>query len=250
MNIQIAKPCGENWENMKPTDNYRFCEVCQSRVSDFTGATAEEIMQQYQLNKGHLCGRVSGALLREQWQELHIKRNYWYELKVFCWALLLSFGSSLFFIPHAQANVVLEEGRRVFKNTEKDSLKEHEVVIKGLVRDKETTELLPFVSIAACIHDTVVVAKAFTNLDGYYEMKLDAEKYKNVTLKAVYVGYQTVIIHEVSLKKETEININFQSMEIEMMGLIITEQPLPNLIDPFQSGKTIRSDEYRRMPKD
>jgi hypothetical protein len=56
--IHIPEPCSVNWNNMKPSDNGRFCDSCSLTVVDFTKMTNEEIGN-YFLNKSgqHVCGR-------------------------------------------------------------------------------------------------------------------------------------------------------------------------------------------------
>ena len=34
---QIVTPCTERWENMAPSKNGRFCDLCQKEVIDLTG---------------------------------------------------------------------------------------------------------------------------------------------------------------------------------------------------------------------
>lgn len=55
--INIPQPCPENWANMIPRDNGRYCSSCDKVVVDFAAMTNEEI-KQYFLNKpvGNACG--------------------------------------------------------------------------------------------------------------------------------------------------------------------------------------------------
>ena len=55
-NIKIPNLCNEDWNNMSPNDNGRFCDTCKLTVVDFTKMSDDQI-KNYLLNKGHVCGR-------------------------------------------------------------------------------------------------------------------------------------------------------------------------------------------------
>ena len=44
MKVTIPKPCHENWSNMTPEEQGRFCKVCSKSVRDFTSASDLEII--------------------------------------------------------------------------------------------------------------------------------------------------------------------------------------------------------------
>jgi hypothetical protein len=54
--IKIPNLCNEDWNNMTPNDNGRFCDTCKLTVVDFTKMSDDQI-KSYLLNKGHVCGR-------------------------------------------------------------------------------------------------------------------------------------------------------------------------------------------------
>lgn|GEM_PF-3002274 len=55
--IHIENPCGENWQNMTPDKNGRFCNSCNKVVVDFSNKSLNEI-QNY-LSSSPVCGRYS-----------------------------------------------------------------------------------------------------------------------------------------------------------------------------------------------
>jgi hypothetical protein len=55
-NIKIPNLCNEDWSNMSPNDNGRFCDTCKLTVVDFTKMGDDQI-KNYLLNNGHVCGR-------------------------------------------------------------------------------------------------------------------------------------------------------------------------------------------------
>jgi len=65
--IQILKPCGENWIGMTSEAQGRFCGHCQKSVIDFTDWESEEISLYFQLNAGQkICGRFKENQLQSR----------------------------------------------------------------------------------------------------------------------------------------------------------------------------------------
>jgi hypothetical protein len=58
--IQIPKPCHENWNNMTPDERGRFCGSCQKIVVDFTVMSDKELLDYISNVAGQpTCGRFS-----------------------------------------------------------------------------------------------------------------------------------------------------------------------------------------------
>jgi hypothetical protein len=57
--LKIESPCSENWNEMLPSDNGRFCLHCQKTVIDFSEMTDYEIaMYLHQHKNENLCGKI------------------------------------------------------------------------------------------------------------------------------------------------------------------------------------------------
>ncbi|HLP11952.1 MAG TPA: T9SS type A sorting domain-containing protein [Flavobacteriales bacterium] len=59
--ITIAEPCRENWNNMSPTEQGRFCAVCDKSVVDFTQKSPAQIQSVLQYANGNVCGRFNST---------------------------------------------------------------------------------------------------------------------------------------------------------------------------------------------
>jgi len=59
MKISIPQPCHENWQQMTPNEQGRFCASCQKTVVDFTDWTDKAIFDFFTLQKGKTCGRFN-----------------------------------------------------------------------------------------------------------------------------------------------------------------------------------------------
>jgi carboxypeptidase family protein/type IX secretion system substrate protein len=58
LQLGIPTPCTENWSNMSPETNGRFCGACSKTVLDFTTMEDKEIIQWFANHgKGSACGR-------------------------------------------------------------------------------------------------------------------------------------------------------------------------------------------------
>ena len=58
--IEIKKPCHENWNAMKLNEKGRFCTSCQTIVIDFTTKTPEEISSILSATSNqHTCGHFN-----------------------------------------------------------------------------------------------------------------------------------------------------------------------------------------------
>jgi len=57
--LNITKPCSENWETMKIGLQSRFCDNCQKNVVDFTEMDKREILEYLLVNRtDNVCGRI------------------------------------------------------------------------------------------------------------------------------------------------------------------------------------------------
>ncbi|MBB4800333.1 hypothetical protein HNP37_000372 [Flavobacterium nitrogenifigens] len=95
--ISIPEPCHENWDEMTPKDNGRFCVSCSKTVVDFTAMLPEEI-QQYFISHKNVCGRLKNEQLGKiniqiPSQILYSQIHYH---KMFLLALFIAMGTTLF----------------------------------------------------------------------------------------------------------------------------------------------------------
>jgi hypothetical protein len=75
--LQIPKPCHENWDNMSPVEKGRFCGSCQKQVMDFSSMSDREIATFFRKpSTGSVCGRFMSDQLNRA-MELPKKRIPW-----------------------------------------------------------------------------------------------------------------------------------------------------------------------------
>ncbi|MBK8521204.1 MAG: carboxypeptidase-like regulatory domain-containing protein [Chitinophagaceae bacterium] len=89
LQLTIPQPCHENWQNMTPTDQGRFCNACAKEVIDFSMMTDTEVLN-YFTSRTHdkVCGRALPNQLERTISKPKdpTKRLFWYwnYLVMFC----------------------------------------------------------------------------------------------------------------------------------------------------------------------
>jgi hypothetical protein len=75
--LQIPKPCHENWDKMTPVEQGRFCGSCQKAVVDFTGMSDMQVVAFFKKpSTGSVCGRFYNDQLERDF-EIPRKRLPW-----------------------------------------------------------------------------------------------------------------------------------------------------------------------------
>lgn len=237
MNINIGTPCNENWNQMVPNASGKHCDKCNKSVIDLRKKSSEEI------NNLILENGNSGMCIRANSFQLD-DYKYVQPIKRLAFALLIVFGNALFSIS-ANAQEATKKMKETYLNKEQVTSGS---VISGTVLD-ETGEALPFVAIAL-LKDEVPITGTTTDFDGKYKLNLD-ESYlnKKYTLKITYVGYESIVIKDLVIKKGIMNNDFTMNGHYELMGDVIFIPNDPPLInkDPAELNKTtIKRKEIQR----
>lgn len=77
MKISIPQPCHENWQEMTPNDQGRFCASCQKTVIDFTNWTDKELSQFLAKESKNVCGRFKNLQLSNDLLSASRRRKPW-----------------------------------------------------------------------------------------------------------------------------------------------------------------------------
>lgn len=106
--ITITEPCQENWDNMIPNENGRFCMNCAKTVIDFSLMLPEEIQHFFIQNQNEkICGRFKNSQLEAitiqiPIEVLYTQTNYH---KMFLLALFIAMGTTLFSCQDKEGNI-------------------------------------------------------------------------------------------------------------------------------------------------
>lgn len=105
--ITIPEPCHENWDEMIPNENGRFCMSCSKTVVDFSSMFPEEIQHYFAENQNKkICGRFKKSQLDSITIQipslvLYSQTNYY---KMFLLALFVAMGTTLFSCADKEGN--------------------------------------------------------------------------------------------------------------------------------------------------
>lgn len=98
--LNIAKPCNEDWDKMTNNEHGRYCAQCQKTVIDFTGWGDAALFNFFSTHTSRVCGRFYASQLQK---ELHIPpqpKSRLYRIAIAC-GLTLMFAQ----LPEVYAGV-------------------------------------------------------------------------------------------------------------------------------------------------
>lgn len=189
--IQIPKPCHENWNNMTPHQKGRFCGSCQKVVVDFTVMSDKELLDYISNVAGqHTCGRFSTHQLNTNIKTTESKRRFSW---AYIWNVLLA--SLLATESYAQGEPQIKKKPEMhlpdvsptpgtFTARERDTVPA-EKIVQGFILQSRTNAPLQYayVTIKGTSKGTVCNEKG--------EFKIAVEDKDSVMLEIASVGYKT-----------------------------------------------------------
>ena len=98
LQLSIPEPCHENWQQMTPTDQGRFCNACARDVIDFSMMTDTEVLNYFTtLTHDKVCGRALPSQLERTISKPKDpkKRLFWYWNYIVMFFLFFGKGNSV-----------------------------------------------------------------------------------------------------------------------------------------------------------
>ncbi|MFT5244261.1 MAG: hypothetical protein ACJA1H_002374 [Glaciecola sp.] len=92
LNINIPKPCQEDWNQMTPKQKGRHCTSCKKTVFDFTRSTDEQIVKTF-LKEDNVCGRFKSTQLNRELVLNRKEKNKYLSYVASTLFAFLSFGT-------------------------------------------------------------------------------------------------------------------------------------------------------------
>lgn len=133
--IAIPKPCHENWDEMTPKENGRFCLSCSKTVVDFTKMLSDEIQHFFIQNQNNrICGRFRKTQLDTITIEIpnHILYKQKSYHKIFLLALFITMGTTLFSCADKEGNKQKIEKVEVVENPKKEHIQVGDIKSKNI----------------------------------------------------------------------------------------------------------------------
>lgn len=216
LRLSIPEPCHEDWNNMTPTLQGRYCQACEKEVTDFSQMTDTQIIQFIEKGKGNHCGRFRFDQLDRD-MSLSVPQyviSPWAKAGILAASVLLavpgmSQQTRLSTKPAAQEIVVTQQ---------KDLDSNTPFIIKGIVTDEEGEPL-----IGASILLVGTSTGTITDLDGNFTIGIQ-QQLPNLALTFSYTGYESKSIkvtgrQEKQLKIKLEEGVNLPEVVIVDLGV-------------------------------
>ncbi|MBL0146228.1 MAG: carboxypeptidase-like regulatory domain-containing protein [Chitinophagaceae bacterium] len=213
--LSIPTPCHENWDNMTPTEQGRFCSVCAKQVVDFTKMSDYEVINYFNKVQGEkVCGRtLSNQLERElEAPKPIVQSKLWY------WKYAAA--GIMFFtkINDIEAQNVTPLTPVQLNTLNKDTLKgrlglvavENKKIITGKILDTDGN-VVPFVSVK--IMGTKYGTSA--NANGIYSIKVNSN---TDILEFSAVGYK---VNHLVLKENVKFDIILENSYSRLQGEVV-----------------------------
>jgi hypothetical protein len=197
MQLNVPKPCPENWNNMNETQRGRFCLSCQKEVIDFTLMTDQQILNHISKANSGVCGRFTDNQLNRDIVMKNERKLTWFKyfMHVIIPAILLTSKSSAQQVKINGDTIVCKAPDLIRNNSTMltgtvgglvvgKQIKNKSVIITGNVTD-EKNEPVPFASIRIKGSNTGISA----DVDGAFKLTTPKNS-DHITLIASGVGYE------------------------------------------------------------
>ncbi|MEO6251951.1 MAG: carboxypeptidase-like regulatory domain-containing protein [Ferruginibacter sp.] len=199
LQLSIPEPCHENWQQMTPTDQGRFCNACAKEVVDFSTMTDMQVLNYFStLTHEKVCGRALPEQLNRAISrpEAPKKRLFWYWNYIVMFLMLFTKGNT----TKAQGGIKLVTQCSPVKANDirgeiatKGGIKrEGSRIITGKVTDIDGTPI-SFASVKIKGTNTGVSS----DVNGTYSIKINSN---------------TVLVISAATFKPTEVPIGFQNV--------------------------------------
>jgi hypothetical protein len=218
LQLNIAEPCHENWQNMTPQDQGRFCGACQKTVVDFTVMSDQAVLNYFLKADHNVCGRFAHDQLNK---ELIITKKQ----KRFSWVYVWNILVATFLVARADAQVKpkpetpVESIDHLPKKIGKVAYVRPdggEVVINGNVVDGSNNKPVVGANIGIKGTDNGTVA----NNEGKFNIKV--EKKEGVVLEFSCIGYetQTLEVNKLTNLQDVPVTLKPSFASLEAVSVI------------------------------
>jgi TonB-dependent SusC/RagA subfamily outer membrane receptor len=214
IHLSIPGPCHQNWNEMTPTQQGRFCNSCAKQVVDFSTMSDTQVLHYFSSIKNeNVCGRAYPDQLERAitMPKEHKKKLFWY------WNYI-----TMLFLFFSKTNTVKAQGGiKVVVESKHDAAQQDRItkgeiavntnrIIKGKIIDEAGQ---PLAGVSVIIKDSKHGTIADTN--GFYSISANTQK---DILKISAVGF---VSKEIKLASLNHFDIILTKMEMQMMGDVV-----------------------------
>jgi hypothetical protein len=251
--FHIPKPCHENWQNMTPAAQGRFCGSCQKTVIDFSAMSDKELLDHISNAAGqNTCGRFSNDQLNKEIIATENTRPF---SRAYVWNVLLA--TFLVTESYAQGEPQISKKPEVqlpdlspkmaaFAVKQPDTLPSVREVWGTIIHSNNKE---PLSNAYVRVKGSSILVQADTA--GRFWLKV--ENKDTITLEVSYVGYETQTVILDNKRSWQNVNVLMPEGELVVMGMmVVAYRPsltrkvkrffTKNLIAPLKREVKIKSD--------
>jgi CarboxypepD_reg-like domain/Secretion system C-terminal sorting domain len=233
--LSIPEPCHEQWDNMTPTQQGRYCNACAKEVIDFSNMSDSEVLGYFIKNnkEDNVCGRAYPDQLDRDIAALPQKKKHWR------WYYVLS--AFLFMMKPAKTKAqgaivkLTDSSTTVCKTPVKGDVKQcTNQIIKAQVKDEEGDPVaFASILIAGTVHGTRADA------DGRFNLAKEGEDMKLVISG---LGYET--------KEITMTGSSFPEIVLKRQSTMMKEVVMRPYLTGRVGGMRVERYSYKKIVAD
>ena len=241
INIQIDKPCSEDFKTFTKTATGGFCSSCKKTVVDFTKMSDEEVITYFSTEKSKTCGVFLESQLKSYSNaslSSNRKKSSVFASSIFGLSLvsLLSLSNAYSQEKTNTTAIVKEENIATTKGNDAASSNE-KITVRGVISDK----LGPLAGVNIYLKNQNISTQ--TDVDGKFTFPKQLET--GDVLLVTYIGYKNKEIKVTTQNNSTIMNctINLDDYEVVMMGEVATTKVYKSKRTVLQRIKSLFTNE-------
>ncbi|OQP65066.1 T9SS type A sorting domain-containing protein [Niastella populi] len=241
LQLNIAEPCHENWQNMTPQEQGRFCGSCQKTVVDFTMMSDQEVLNYFLKADHNVCGRMADDQLNRELKITETKKR-------FSWAYVWNILVATFLMTKADAQVkdkpekpveIISEDRPIMGKVAygpRAGVKKTVIPVemKGLVLDERNNQ--PVMGASIRVKDAGIGCMADTA--GKFTLKV--EKTEAVVLEFSAIGYETQTLEIDALANRSDIQVALKPAVVGLAEVTVNSSEITKRCNVRMGGVSYR----------
>ncbi len=238
--LTIAEPCHQNWNQMLPEERGKFCLSCQKTVVDFTTMSDREVLNYFNTTTGNTCGRFNDDQLNKT-LSVPKERNigkwkyFWQFLLPAVFAMHKAEAQKTIGKPAiCQPQLIQEDFTVIMGMVATPIKKEKLTTVKGTIVDGNGIPV-PYVSVVVSGTKTGVAADSAGNFS------IQLKENQSITISTI--GYESKCIAVGDLVQMKGFNIGMKNGGVVMSG---TKIPLKETIMGLMGDVVVTSYAHTR----
>ena len=216
-NLEVKKPCSEDYNQFQPTEKGGFCSACTKEVIDFTKMNSEEIVSYFKTaSSSNTCGRFTSQQLSKSYTTTTTKNKYCSFFTGIGMALL-----SFFSITSAEAQEVTKTENSLGDDSNTEALNNiANITVKGTVVTE--SDGLPLPGASVILHGTAHGVQ--TDFDGYFEFPVKLKKGDVLIVSYIGMESQKAVIENKKSASLIELKINMDETSCVLVGEVAVKK--------------------------